>query len=94
MGVAVKGESHESELPSSLRSPAVSTNKPLNITLKNYASTSEGVEAVEVILQFLLQLGGGGDAVIGVDEAPVGTVEDAGGSHVEGDDRVPGPKIS
>ncbi|KAM1333128.1 hypothetical protein ACFX13_009242 [Malus domestica] len=40
MGVAVKGESHESEPPSSLRSPAVSTKKPLNITFENCASTN------------------------------------------------------
>ncbi|KAM1529516.1 hypothetical protein ACFX1Z_018714 [Malus domestica] len=50
MGIAVKGESHESEPPPSLRSPAVPTNKPSDITLENYASTNGCARSVALMV--------------------------------------------
>ncbi|KAM1091264.1 hypothetical protein ACFX2J_018567 [Malus domestica] len=50
MGIAVKGESHESEPLPSLRSPAVPTNKPSDITLENYASTNGCARSVALMV--------------------------------------------
>ncbi|KAM2653906.1 hypothetical protein EV2_025482 [Malus domestica] len=50
MGMAVKGESHESEPPLILRSLAVPTNKPSDITLENYASTNGCTRSITLMV--------------------------------------------